>query len=145
MKPLKDEDVTPRTDEEKRIAAYKMFSTPEDGERYRNTTVYLRGIMDVERDMLPPPVYTGFDPLDRITGGLPIGLTILMAPSSTGKTTFAIQLADQIAAAGTDVLFFSLEQSTLELMAKSLNRYIHADNPRSALTASDIMRRQYVW
>ena len=44
------------------------------------------------------------------------------AVSSLGKTTFALQMADNIAAAGHDVLIFSLEMSAVELMAKSISR-----------------------
>ncbi|MBQ1308079.1 MAG: hypothetical protein IIY54_00110 [Ruminococcus sp.] len=123
---------------ENQIKAYKMFSTPADGERDQSTAIYLRGMMDAEIDLLPPTVKTGFSRLDKITGGLPIGLTILMAPSSTGKTTLALQLADQIATSGRDVIFFSLEQSTLDLMSKSLSRYISRQNDAPPLTAYKI-------
>ncbi|MDR1732681.1 MAG: toprim domain-containing protein [Synergistaceae bacterium] len=66
---------------------------------------------------------TGFKKLDRILdGGLFEGLYILGATGSNGKTSFALQIADQIARAGNDVLFFSLEMSRFELMAKSISR-----------------------
>ena len=69
-------------------------------------------------------VPTGFPLLDKILdGGLyGPGLYILGAISSLGKTTFALQIADNIAASKRDVLFFSLEQSADELIAKSLAR-----------------------
>ena len=44
------------------------------------------------------------------------------AVSSLGKTTLVLQIADNIAAAGRDVLFFSLEMARSELMAKSISR-----------------------
>ena len=66
---------------------------------------------------------TGFDELDKhLCGGLHEGLYIIGAISSLGKTTFTLQLADQIAARGQDVIFFSLEMSKYELMGKSLSR-----------------------
>lgn len=66
---------------------------------------------------------TGFSRFDvALGGGLFPGLYILGALSSLGKTTFALQLADQMAATGQEVLFFSLEMSRHELMAKSLSR-----------------------
>lgn len=66
---------------------------------------------------------TGFEDLDaQLDGGLFAGLYILGAVSSLGKTTFMLQIADQIAAAGQDVLYFSLEMSAGELMAKSISR-----------------------
>jgi len=65
---------------------------------------------------------TGFSDIDFETGGLYPGLYVLGALSSLGKTTFAHQMADQLAAAGDTVLFFSLEQSIFELVSKSLSR-----------------------
>lgn len=70
-----------------------------------------------------PAIPTGFMELnDLLDGGLYEGLYILGAISSLGKTTFALQLADQIARAGHDVLFFSLEMARSEVMAKSISR-----------------------
>lgn len=66
---------------------------------------------------------TGFSELDRILdGGLYPGLYVLGAISSLGKTTLALQIADQIARSGRGVLIFSLEMSRNELIAKSLSR-----------------------
>lgn len=74
-------------------------------------------------DRKAEPVPTGFAKLDEaLGGGLPNGLTTLGAVSSMGKTTLAVQMADQIAASGRSVLFVSIEQSTEELVAKSLSR-----------------------
>ncbi len=82
---------------------------------------------------------TGFSSLDKaLKGGLPVGLVTLGAISSTGKTTLCLQMADQIAASGRDVLFVSIEQSARELQAKSLSRYTwHADK-KNAISHSDI-------
>ena len=44
------------------------------------------------------------------------------AISSLGKTTFCLQIADQIAQSGQDVLIFSLEMARDELIAKSVSR-----------------------
>lgn len=72
---------------------------------------------------------TGFNCLDdmngNLYGGLHEGLYIIGAISSLGKTTFCLQLADQIAERGTDVIFFSLEMSKYELMAKSISRFTY--------------------
>lgn len=66
---------------------------------------------------------TGFKELDaKLDGGLYSGLYIIGAISSLGKTTLVLQIADQIAAAGEDVLIFSLEMSRDELISKSLSR-----------------------
>lgn len=70
-----------------------------------------------------PAISTGFYSLDQILdGGLYEGLYIMGAISSLGKTTFALQLMDNIAKAGKDVLIFSLEMARSELMAKSISR-----------------------
>lgn len=69
-------------------------------------------------------IKTGFKNLDEESGGLSAGLYILAAESSTGKTTFALQMADYIAASGHDVIFYSLEQSRLELACKSFARIL---------------------
>ena len=91
-------------------------------------------------------ISTGFPALDTVLdGGLYEGLYGIGAISSLGKTTFALQIADQIAAAGNDVLIFSLEMSRNELIAKSLSRLtakITIDNHgdiRNAKTTRGIM------
>lgn len=73
---------------------------------------------------------TGFNKLDNIYGGgLPTGLTILGANTGLGKTTFVLQLADNIAREpNTKVLFFSLELNKYELLSKSLSRLSYLDN-----------------
>lgn len=68
-------------------------------------------------------VKTGFEQLDNILdGGLYDGLYTIGAISSLGKTTFILQVADQIAQQGQDVLIYSLEMSRDELIAKSISR-----------------------
>ena len=87
-------------------------------------------------------VPTGFSELDKeLDGGLYSGLYILGAISSLGKTTLLLQIADQIAAAGYDVLYFSLEMAASELISKSLSRltYLNCDGTTSnAKTARGI-------
>ena len=94
---------------------------------------------------------TGFTEFDKqMDGGLYPGLYILGAISSMGKTAFISQMADQIAANKNDVLYFSLEMGTQELIARSLSRYTYlindsknhnrknADTERDAVTARHI-------
>jgi len=70
------------------------------------------------------PISTGITQLDdALEGGFyKKNLVILGAISSLGKTTLALQIADNIARKGNDVLIFSLEMSKDELIAKSLSR-----------------------
>lgn len=89
---------------------------------------------------------TGFAELDKLLdGGLYSGLYVVGAISSLGKTTFCLQIADQIAQSGQDVLIFSLEMAKYELMAKSISRLTfklndckkeEAKTTRSILTGS---------
>ena len=70
-----------------------------------------------------PPLKTGFDSLDKaLDGGLYDGLYVIGAVSSLGKTAFCMQMADQLARQGRDVLIFSLEMTAFELMARSISR-----------------------
>lgn len=84
-----------------------------------------------------PPISTGFQGLDALLdGGLFEGLYTVGAISSLGKTSFVLQLCDQIAAAGNDVLYFSLEMSRFELMAKSISRLTYGITKRLKLSQS---------
>lgn len=95
------------------------------------------------------PIPTGLDGLDEMLGGgLNVGLYGLGAVSSLGKTTLAVQIADAIAASGRGVLFFTIEQSAREIVAKSLSRYVARLSPKYAgMTASEICSpsRRQAW
>lgn len=83
---------------------------------------------------------TGFENLDYcLNGGLHAGLYVVGGVSSLGKTTFIHQIADNVASQGSDVLFFSLEQSKMELVSKSLSRETYKLDTKNALTARNIM------
>lgn len=70
-----------------------------------------------------PYISTGFDALDKeLDGGLYAGLYIVGAVPSLGKTALIMQVAEQIAEAGRDVIIFSLEMSRRELMGRSVSR-----------------------
>lgn len=89
----------------------------------------------------PPPRPTGFPGLDRaLDGGLYEGLYVLGAVSSLGKTAFCMQMADQLAAAGTDALVFTLEMSAFELMARSISRITFQTDSSRGRTLSKTVR-----
>ena len=70
-----------------------------------------------------PRLSTGFKAIDEaLDGGIHTGLYFIGAISSLGKTTLTLQIADNLAKQGRDVLFFSLEQSKYDLMSKSISR-----------------------
>lgn len=97
------------------------------------------------RNNIVQSIPTGFDELDKILdGGLTAGLYIVGAVSSLGKTTFCLQIADNIAEAGYDVLIFSLEMARYELMAKSISRLTYIldkkNKGKNAKTTRGIMK-----
>lgn len=105
-----------------------------------NVRDYIFRQFNYEIEAFKCDVKTGFSNLDEKCGGLYAGLYVLAATSSLGKTTFVHQIGDQIAAAGTDVLYFSLEQSRLEMVSKSLARITAQSNPRTAVTSLAIRK-----
>ena len=91
-------------------------------------------------------VLTGFTNLDRILHrGLHPNLIIIGGGTGTGKSSFILQIADNIAESGRDVLFFSLEMSVSELCAKSISRITYAQDPENALTAAEIIYDYSIW
>lgn len=69
------------------------------------------------------PVRTGFNHFDiAIGGGLLQRLYVVGAITSLGKSAFCLQICDQIAKKGTDVLIFALEMTTEEIIARSISR-----------------------
>lgn len=92
-----------------------------------NALNYLDAFIETTQDAeARSPIATGIGKLDyALNGGLYKGnLIILGAISGLGKTTLALQIADNIARNNKDVLLFSLEMSRDELIAKSLSRYM---------------------
>ena len=85
-------------------------------------------------------IKTGFTNLDAQIGGLYPGLYAIAAISSLGKTTFALQLADQLAESGEEVIIFSLEQSRLELASKSIARRLAQNSNNFDYTSLSIRR-----
>ena len=81
---------------------------------------------------------TGFPILDAAIGGIYPGLYVIAAATAQGKTTITHQIADQMAAAGHHVLFFSLEMSRLEMATKSLSRMTAKLDRSSAVTSLSI-------
>lgn len=107
-----------------------------------STMVYLDTIMgdDIARRQAIGKKPTGLKNLDDATGGgLRPGLILIGAGTSIGKTTFCSQLADGLAENGSDVIYFSLEQSRLEMMAKTLSRGTAKIDIKRAVTGTAIM------
>lgn len=91
----------------------------------------IKSVYEVAKDIIynqwehPIKQYkTGFKQLDdKLGGGFNAGtLSVLGANPSVGKTTLALQMACNMAKAGESVLFFSLEMSEVEIVAKIISR-----------------------
>lgn len=105
-----------------------------------SVTAYINSLMagEIENFRRSSTRKTGFENLDRQAGGIYPGLYVLGAISSLGKTTFIHQVADQMAAAGEHILFFSMEQSRLEMVSKSLARITAQRDISTACTSLSI-------
>lgn len=107
--------------------AQEQQEKQEEGRAYLESTQAYFALRDflngVKASVNTPAVSTGFEKLDNILdGGLFEGLYVVGGISSVGKTTFVLQMADQIAKRWQDVLIFSLEMAKTELVAKSISR-----------------------
>lgn len=70
-------------------------------------------------------LHTGIIELDELTNGIHKGdLTAVGARPSTGKSSFALQVATNVAAKGGVVLFFSLEMTNDQNMDRIVMRYV---------------------
>ena len=71
---------------------------------------------------------TGFDHLNRVYNGLGAGFHVIAAEPGAGKTTFAWQVANKVAAlAKVPVIYVNYEQSKAELREKTLSRLTGID------------------
>lgn len=107
----------------------------------------------------PEPVLSiGFDSIDYLLGGgLYRGLYVIGANPAAGKTAIAVQIADSLAQQGRDVLFFCLEMTRRQLlarhisrltyvMAKSKDKYFNPDIIQQlARSAREVMGRGWVY
>lgn len=120
---LKDyiELITAEATEEQR----KLEEAEKGAYMQTSTACYLQNFIDsIEKSKTATFYPTGFSSIDSlIDGGLYSGLYVVGAISSLGKTTFCLQVVDTIAAAGNDVIIFSLEMARAELIAKSVSRH----------------------
>ena len=116
-------------------AAERRTSKPDNTSDYIN--LFMAG--EIEKLKENSNRKTGFSNLDAEAGGVYPGLYAVGGISSVGKTTFIYQMADQMAEAGQHVLFFSMEQSRLEMVSKSIARTT-AQADRNAAVSSIAIR-----
>ncbi len=111
---------------------------------------YLTESFEKERNMIRESTIktTGFDNLDKITMGLKSELYLLAGVPSIGKSTFALQLAIQVAKQKKYVLYIALEQSKAELAAKCLiNEYSrqHFNDKQNLLYNANYSASHYLY
>lgn len=134
----KDPNEALTADREAFIAAIDKVIA-QTGDRPDSTLSYIDNLMDSEIEKFgKSSQMTGFANLDARAKGLYPGLYVMAAISSLGKTTLALQMADNLAANGHDVLFFSMEQSRLEMVSKSFARFTAQADMRNAVNALSI-------
>ena len=147
-KPYKDANEFLMQDRQGLIDKVKAVNLNPEQAIYSESNVYshLQEFLDgIAESVDTPYIPTGFTALDSVLdGGFYEGLYIIGAISSLGKTTLAMQICDNIANSGNDVLMFSLEMARAELMAKSISRLTLLDvlqnggDTRNAKTARGI-------
>jgi replicative DNA helicase len=105
-------------------AAAEKAARPDSLLEYFNSGEWEKDISWEQEAALP----SGFPMMDKwLDGGFPVGVTMMTAGSSMGKTTFLWNCAESMAAAGTHVLYFSLELPPKKLFAKGLARRAYHD------------------
>ena len=113
------------------------------GNKTNTTSNYISNLFEEEiNNYKAATTPSGFKQFDEITGGIKPGLYIIGAAPSMGKTTFCLQLADQIAANGRKVIYFTLEQTRRELVTKSLNRFTEDDKTRDDIIKDPDTRKE---
>lgn len=93
-------------------------------EQYSSKQTAENLINKIRKKEISPCIPTGFITLDSaLSGGLSVGtLNVIGGMSGLGKTTFTMQIADNVAKQDRDVLVFSLEMSKEELILKTFSR-----------------------
>lgn len=127
-------------------------SSPKDNEKSDAERLYIKGknyeITSLENNlkyfeddiiskMFVPHYKTGFKNFDRnLGGGISPGLTVIGGEPGLGKSTFAMQLAENIAASGTPVLYFTCEMPAKWIAAKAISRYTFIASKKAKSKAS---------
>ncbi len=85
---------------------------------------------------------TGMRRLDRaLGGGISAGMYILGAIPNLGKSTFALQIAQNLSASGIPVLFFSMEMTKNRIASKAISRQLFK-NGSPVRYSSDMLLNQ---
>lgn len=98
----------------------ELMENDDDRSVSKSASLFRQHDQSVYKEYIP----TGFDEFDRILGGgLTSGVHYIGAASSVGKSTFCIQLADNMASHGQNVVYISLEMGQIDITAKLVSMY----------------------
>lgn len=100
------------------------------------------------KELVVERIRTGYKELDAVLGGgIPeTSITGLSGAPSVGKSTFALQMAEQMTEAGNYILYFSYEMSAVQVGSKSVARkYFIKNNKQQATSISglSLINRQF--
>lgn len=95
-----------------------------------------------------PRISTGILAFDKaLNGGLANELYIMAAETSTGKSAFLMSIAQKVAEAGTDVLYFALEMGRDEFVARGISaisfEYRRKEEQQRLVTAANVLYWTY--
>ena len=108
----------------------------------KSTNEILEDYLDyIKDDTKTKKTPTYFNKLDNVlSGGLSNGLITIGAIPSLGKTTFILQVADNMAQKENNkVLFFSLEMTRYDIITKSLSRLSYQIDTQNNYTFDDLI------
>ena len=96
----------------------------------------------------PPRISTGIVGIDKLLrGGMNAELYTMTAETSTGKSALMGNIAENMAACGVDVLYFSFEMGRNEFVARGISATSYREHLtasyRPAYSTSDILYRVY--
>lgn len=96
----------------------------------------------------PVRISTGYESLDiALNGGVTNELYIIAAETSTGKSALTMSMAQHIAACGTYVLYFALEMSQDEFIARGISSLSYqafcSGQSTCCYTSADILYHSY--
>ena len=100
-------------------------TTQEPATNYKENYLinHIDGIIKDTRSQKFKAVSTGFLSVDKmLNGGLFAGLSVIGAESSMGKSTLIMNIGENLAESGHDVLYFSLEMSVSQLVMRGLSK-----------------------
>ena len=106
----------------------------------------IKAVQEIEKNINKTEdrsLYTGYFDLDSLTDGLHNGeFTVIGARPGVGKTTFALQLAENIAAKGKEVAYVSLEMSEEQIIQKLISRIARVNSRK--IRNGDLEEKQLV-